>query len=67
MRDRVVLVVVRDDGEHRAEDLLAGDAHGVVDVREQRGLHVPAAVDARRAWPLPPTTRRAPSSWPIAM
>ena len=46
MRHGVVLVGVRDDGQHRAEDLLARDAHGVVGVGEQRGPDVPAAVDA---------------------
>lgn len=32
----VFLVVERDDREHRAEDLLLGDGHGVVDVGEKR-------------------------------
>ena len=39
---RVVLVVERDDHEDRAEDLLLGDRHGVVDVGEQRRLDPPA-------------------------
>src|SRR5690349_19072665 len=39
-------VLERDDGEHRAEDLLPGDAHVVVRVGEDRRLHVPAAVEA---------------------
>src|SRR5262249_11848326 len=35
--DRLVLVLVGDDGEHRSEDLLAGDGHVVADVGEDRG------------------------------
>src|SRR6185436_3801115 len=38
----VVDVVERDHGEHRPEDLLLGDAHLVVHVGEDGGLHVPA-------------------------
>src|SRR5205807_3449380 len=36
--DRVVVVLERDHDEHRAEDLLLGDRHRVVDVGEQRRL-----------------------------
>src|SRR4051794_34220560 len=39
------LVVVRDDREDGAEDLLLRDPHPVVDVGEQRGCDVPAAVE----------------------
>ena len=48
MRERVVDVVVGDGDEHRAEDLLLGDGHLVVDVGEERRLDVPALVEARR-------------------
>src|SRR5690606_25949815 len=41
---RVRLVLVRNDGQDRAEDLLAGDAHVVGDAGEDRRRHVPAAV-----------------------
>ena len=34
-----------DHRQHRSEDLLLRDAHGVVDVGEHRGAHVPAAVE----------------------
>src|SRR4051794_21823176 len=44
----VSLVVVRDDGQHRAEDLLLRDPHPVVDVGEQRWCDVPTAVEAVR-------------------
>src|SRR5438552_8297617 len=40
--DRIALVLVRDQRQHGAEDLFAGDAHAVVDVDEQRRLDVPA-------------------------
>ena len=49
MRDGVVVVVVGDDRQHRAEDLLLGDGHLVVDVGEHGRLDVPALVEARRA------------------
>src|SRR5436190_7153637 len=44
----VIGVVVGDDCEHGPEDLLARDAHGVVDAGEHRGLHVPALLEAGR-------------------
>src|SRR5262249_52717273 len=44
--DRLVLVLVVDDGEHRAEDLLAGDGHVVADVGEDRGPDEVALLDA---------------------
>src|SRR5438270_3911148 len=47
-RNGVVLVVVADDAEDRAEDLLPGDPHGVVNVSEQRGLDEEAAVEMPR-------------------
>ena len=40
------VAVVGDDDQHGAEDLLLGDAHGVVDVHEHGGLDEPALVDA---------------------
>src|SRR5215471_15893220 len=46
--DGVLGIVVRDHGEHRPEDLLARDAHRVVDAREHRGLHVPALLETGR-------------------
>ena len=46
--DRVVVVVEGDDDEHRAEDLLLGDRHGVVDVGEQGRLDEPALGEVRR-------------------
>ena len=41
----VVVAVERDDDEHGAEDLLAGDGHVVGDVGEERRLHEPALVE----------------------
>src|SRR5258706_15857883 len=41
--DRVFLVLVGNDGEHRPEDLLLGDAHAVLHLAEHRGPHVVAA------------------------
>ena len=41
--DRVVLAVERDERQHGAEDLLAGDPHAVVHVGQDRRWHVPAA------------------------
>src|SRR5437764_6917308 len=40
--DGIVVVLEGDDDEDRAEDLLLGDRHRVVDVDEHRGLDVPA-------------------------
>ena len=45
--DRVVDVVVGDHRQHRAEDLLLGDRHLVVDVDEDGRLDVPARGRAR--------------------
>src|SRR5437764_1608349 len=45
----VVVVLERDDDEDRAEDLLLGDRHRVVDVDEHRRLDVPAFRVVRRA------------------
>ena len=42
----VVVGVVGDERQHRAEDLLLGDRHRVVDVGEQGRLDVPALVEA---------------------
>jgi hypothetical protein len=42
---RVVLVLGRDDGQHRAEDLLLRDHRLVVHVAEHGRLHVPREVD----------------------
>ena len=44
---RVVVVVEGDHHEHRPEDLLLGDGHGVVDVGEQRRLDEAALVEVR--------------------
>ena len=48
MRDRLLLGVVGQDGEHRPEDLLARDGHVVGDVGEHGRTHVIAAVEALR-------------------
>ena len=45
----IVVVVEADHHQHRAEDLLAGDGHGVVDVGEQRRLDEEALGKVRRA------------------
>ena len=55
-RDRVVLVVVRDDGDDGSEDLLPRDRHPVVDVGEDRRLHEVAARRGRR----PPAAEHQP-------
>jgi hypothetical protein len=47
--DRVFLVVERDDAQHRAEDLLLGDGHLVVDVDEKRWPDVISLVETGRA------------------
>ena len=44
--DRVLLVVVGDDRQHRPEDLLLRDRHVVAHVGEDRRLHEVAAVEA---------------------
>src|SRR5829696_5536738 len=44
----VIGVVVGDDREHGPEDLLARDAHRVVDTGEHRRLHVPALLETGR-------------------
>ena len=41
----ILVVVVGDDRQHRAEDLLLGDGHRVVDVGEDGRLHVVAGVE----------------------
>ena len=46
--DRVLVVVERDEGDDRAEDLLLGDRHVVAHVRQQRRLDVPALVQVLR-------------------
>src|SRR5690606_28529399 len=46
--DRVVLVLVGNRDEDRAEDLLARDLHLVPDVGEERRFDVPAAGEIRR-------------------
>ena len=65
-RDRLLLVLERDDRQHRAEDLLLRDAHVVVDAGEDRRLDEQAA---SRAFDLGGPCRRAqswrPRSWPI--
>jgi hypothetical protein len=43
--DRLVVAVVGDDRQDRAEDLLLGDDRGVVDVGEDGRLNEPAVVD----------------------
>src|SRR5882757_463979 len=48
-RHRLVLVLERDHGDHRAEDLFSSDRHGVRRVREQCRLVVVAAREMRRA------------------
>ena len=61
MRDRVVLVAVGDDGQHRAEDLLARDPSS----RCRRRSNSVGRTYQPRSRPsgisVPPTTRRAPS------
>ena len=37
--DRLVLGVISDDGEYRAEDLFLSDRHVVLHVDKNRGLH----------------------------
>src|SRR5919204_5928493 len=46
--DGVLGVVVRDHREHGPEDLLACDAHRVVDAREHGRLDVPPLLETRR-------------------
>ena len=46
--DGLLLVLRRDDAEHRAEDLLLGDGRGVVDVAEDGRLDEPAPVEVLR-------------------
>jgi ParB family chromosome partitioning protein len=46
--ERVLLVIVGDDGEHRTEDLLLRDRHAARDVDEQGGLDPETLVASRR-------------------
>ena len=55
-------VVVGDHAEHRAEDLLAGNAHVVGDVAEDRRLDVPAP--GRCGGRRPPVSTRRRPRWP---
>src|SRR5919201_6324070 len=55
--DGVVVIVKRDNDEHGTEDLVLGDAHGAVDVGEDRRLDVPALPLARRPAAAPPDRR----------
>src|ERR1700730_899662 len=43
--DRVFLVVERDDAQHRPEDLLLSNGHGVVDIGEKRWPYVISLVE----------------------
>src|ERR1700732_2321686 len=47
-RNRVVLGIVGDDAEHRAESLFAGDRHVVLHIDEHRGLHEVARFETLR-------------------
>src|SRR5579863_5570528 len=46
--DRLVLGVVSDDGQYRAEDLLLGDRHVVLHVDKNRGFHEVTRLEAFR-------------------
>src|SRR5579859_5097528 len=46
--DRLVLGVISDDGQHRAEDLLLGDRHVVLHVDKNRGFHEVTRLEAFR-------------------
>src|ERR1700730_15846428 len=48
-RDRVPLILGRDDAEHRSEDLFLRDGGGVVDVPEDGRLDEPSPVEVLRA------------------
>ena len=63
--DRVLLVLVGQDREHRPEDLLARDRHVVAHVREHGRPHVVAARRGPPGRPGPPVTSVAPSSMPF--
>ena len=63
----VVFVVVGNDREHRAEDLLARDRHVVRDVREHRRFDVVALLSRPCGRPVPPAASVAPSSMPAWM
>src|SRR5262245_24614828 len=56
--DRPLLALRRNDAEHRAEDLLARDGRGIVDVPEHGGLDEVAAIEMRWAT----ATAREPSA-----
>ena len=59
---RLGFVLERDQADHRAEDLLLGDAHAVVHVGEHRGLdELPLLRCAGRYWPDAPGRR--PPGW----
>src|SRR3546814_2889303 len=45
--DGIGFAFVRDDGDHRPENLLARDRHAIVDPVEQRRLHEIAAIELR--------------------
>src|SRR3989442_8332331 len=60
----VVVVLERYDDEDRAEDLLLGDRHRVVDVDEHRGLDVPALRKIGGA-AAPQSERRPPPPSPL--
>ena len=63
---RVLLVVERDDARDRPEDLLAGDAAGVVDVVENRRLDEISRDRARRRTARPPPSASFASRLPIS-
>ena len=63
---RVVVVVVGDDHEHRAEDLLLGDGH-VVGRRRRSRVGSTNQPLSRWSGRRRPTTRRAPSATPCSM
>src|SRR3546814_1554287 len=47
--DGIGVAFVREDGDHRPENLLARDRHAIVDPVEQRRLHEIAAIEMRGA------------------
>ncbi len=65
-RQRFLVILHPDHRRHRPEDLLAGDAHLVVHLGEQRRLQEEAR-GCRGCTSSPPTTSLAPSFLPISI